>query len=153
VTGVVGVYFRLRYQRLEEVAASKREERIVVAPDDEYRRLLGLQILLPLRILGKVVLILIQQLDLDLVVAGTIEERLVIDPSVWIDTVRVGDTMRILELGCVGGKGCTQWLFRFCCPVLPGRRETTDYTRIPSLDIRNGVLDDEAENSLPTGPP
>lgn len=75
------------------------EEGIVLTPHDQSPGLLPAEEGLPGFVVRKVCLVIVKQIELDGVVAGTIEEVLIEGIRVRADAALVLDAMRVLEFG------------------------------------------------------
>jgi hypothetical protein len=79
--------------------ARRREERVVPTPDHQRRGLVLAEIRPPERILCEVVAVVVEQVELDLRIARTVEEILVERPRVRTDQLRVAGAADIAEPG------------------------------------------------------
>src|SRR5262249_29986767 len=91
---------------LVRVSAVGREDFVVLAPDDERRRLMLAEICLYLRIKRQIGAIVVEQVHLDFGVTWPIGRRLIMalvwrmeDPGVGIEGAHIGDAVGVLELG------------------------------------------------------
>src|SRR5262245_28168142 len=66
---------RTRNIALERLGARRQEERIVLAPHREQRRPVRAEVLVELRVQSDIARVVEEQVELDLVVAGTSEQR------------------------------------------------------------------------------
>jgi hypothetical protein len=82
-------------------SAGWREERVIPALDHQRRWLMLAEIRLPERILCKVVAVVVEQVELDLCIAWTVEKMLVERPGVGANQLRVACASDILKLGKV----------------------------------------------------
>src|SRR5579871_864154 len=71
VAGVEEADHRMRNVALERLRAGRKEERIVLAPDREERRLVGAEVILEGRIERDIALVIAEQVELDVVGART----------------------------------------------------------------------------------
>src|SRR5215510_12368599 len=75
VTGVVEVYFGVRVVPLERLSPGRQKERVVFTPDRQQWRPFCTEVLLELRVKRDVAGIVQEQIELDLIVAGTGQQR------------------------------------------------------------------------------
>src|SRR5215469_10459043 len=99
----------------ESFSAGREEERVVLAPDREQGRLLRAEVFLEFRVEGNVAGVIEEEIELDLVVAGTGEER-------GVEGVGLGSDQRF------GGEEVAE-----CGAVLRGRFLPIFLDRIPAL--------------------
>ena len=78
------------------VGPGGREDGVVLAPDDEGRRLVLAEVVVPLGVLRRVAAVAVEQGQLDLRVAGPVQERLVDGPGVRADRLDVADAVGVL---------------------------------------------------------
>src|SRR5437763_15770629 len=74
------------------------ENLVILAPDDQRRRLVLAEIGLHGRIKRKVGAIVVEDVHLDFGVAGPVKQRLIMDPVVWRDSAYIADAIGVLEL-------------------------------------------------------
>jgi hypothetical protein len=72
------------------------EDGVVLTPGDEGRRLVFAEVVLPKGVLCWVAGVAVEQRQLDLLVAGPVEERLIDGPGVGADRLYVADPVRVL---------------------------------------------------------
>src|SRR5580658_9882339 len=77
VTCVEQVQFRLRDVAKVRLGTLHREEGVVFSPDDQRLRLPVAKEFMPLVIVKKIGLVVVKQVELDRIVAGTVEEVLI----------------------------------------------------------------------------
>ena len=94
MAGVEEMHLGVRIVALEGLGARRQEERIVLAPHGEQRRLVLGKIGLELGIEGDVAGIVEEEIELDLIVAGAGEQRAVQRVGLRRDLGRIGDPMR-----------------------------------------------------------
>ena len=73
------------------------EDLVVLAPDDQRRRLLFAEELVEARIEVDVGSVVIEQIELNLHVAGSIQQRLIVQPRARIDARDVLDAVGVLR--------------------------------------------------------
>jgi hypothetical protein len=74
----------------------RREDHVVLAPHDQRRRLPLAEELLELRIQRGIRAVVVEEIELNLDVAGTIEQRLILDPGARIDTRAIRNAVEVL---------------------------------------------------------
>lgn len=84
--------------------AGGQEERIIAPPHGERRRAMGAEIGLECRIQRDVAALVEEQIQLDLVIAGPVEQRLIEGVGLRRDDRGVGDAVGVLESGGLGGQ-------------------------------------------------
>src|SRR5262245_31921833 len=99
VAGVEQVVRERLQVALVRLGAGGREDLVVLPPGDQHRRLVLAEVLLPLRVQRRVATVAEEQVELDLVVARTVEQELVVGWSVGADEFRVPHPVRILPPG------------------------------------------------------
>src|SRR5579883_31333 len=77
-----------------------REDVVILAPHNQRRGLMLTEILLPLGIEWWIRAIAVQQCQLNLTIAGAIEEVLIHRPRVWANHVHIANAIGILPLRC-----------------------------------------------------
>src|SRR5664279_2527285 len=100
--GIEQVKFGVRQISQVRMRAIEREDLVVCAPNDQRRRLAFAEERLKLRIERNITAIIMEQVELNVLIAGTIKQSLIVAPIVWIDPGHVLHTVRVLELG--GGR-------------------------------------------------
>ena len=75
MAGIKETHLRVRYVALECLCSSGQEERIVLSPYGKERGLVAAEILLKRGIQRDVASVVAEQIELDLVIAGSGEER------------------------------------------------------------------------------
>ena len=98
MAGVEEMKLQVGQIALVRMRAIGGENLVVLAPDDQRRRLMLAEISLDGGIERQVGPVVVEEVELDLVVARAIEQRLVVDPIVGRDAADVGDAVRVLEL-------------------------------------------------------
>jgi hypothetical protein len=123
------------------------EEGIVFAPDDEGFWLFLAEELMPLVIVREVGLVVMEQVELDCVIARPIEEMLVNGIRIGVNAGQIFNAVCVLEDGCVFGEQRSDWSLGFRIAICPeglhGVESGTD-----ALGIRVAVLDDYALNRI-----
>jgi hypothetical protein len=104
VAGVEDVVLEAAQVALVGLGSSEREDRIVLAPRDQRRRLVGAKVGLPARIERRIRAVAQEQVELDLVVARAIEQVLVLGRAVGRDERGIGNAGEVLLLGRVVGQ-------------------------------------------------
>ena len=99
-----------------------REDRIVLSPRDQHRRLVLPEILLPRRVQRRVAAIAQEQVELDLVVAFAVKQELVVGRAVRADELGVFHAGCILPLGCVVSQKASQERLVSPCSSAPSSR-------------------------------
>ena len=111
VSDFVAVRLEREVSRVEEVESPPsaghggtawplpQEDGVILAPDDQGGRLIVAEILLEARIQRHVGAVIVEQVELDLVVARAVEPGLVESPSVRTQQRRIGDPIRVLPVG------------------------------------------------------
>lgn len=113
MTGVPGMYFRRRDQRLEQIAPLGREDRVTITPDHQSRKLRLLQEVLPLWVERDIMLILVAQFDLDAVVPRPVKQRLIENPGVRTFPIRrrlAANTSEAVIEAAIAGAGLARVL-------------------------------------------
>src|ERR1700722_82655 len=92
---------KLSFGQIPEVGpgANGGEDLVVLAPDNQRRRFPFAKERLKLRVKRNVAPVVMEEVELDVLVAGTIQQRLVMRPIIRIDTGDVGYAVGVLELG------------------------------------------------------
>ena len=80
------------------------EDVVIFAPRNECRRLIFTKICLPIRIQRRIRAVIIKQLQLDIFVAGAIQQILIVEPVFGCDDLRIADPIGILPLGGFNGQ-------------------------------------------------
>ena len=99
---VSSMEFGVRQILQVRMRAIGREDLVVCAPNDQRRRLPFAEERLELWIERNIATIIVEQVELYFLVAGTIKQSLIVAPIVWIDPGHVLHTVRVLEFG--GGR-------------------------------------------------
>src|SRR5579883_2621742 len=102
---------------LVRLGSRRREDLVMLAPRHEYRRLIPAEVFLPTRVEGRVAPVAQEQVKLDLVIAATVEQELIVCGSIGADQRRVLDTVCVLPLRRVVRQERTERI-----PFLPVRR-------------------------------
>src|SRR5262245_6776164 len=119
MTGVEQVDFGVRIVAFEGLRARRQEERIVPAPYREQRRMLRAEVLLEFGIQRDIGLVIAEQIELDLVVAGPGEESGIKGPGIRRQPLRVLLTVRVLPLHRFGLQEGAQGRTVFRRGILP----------------------------------
>ena len=85
-----------------------RKDHVVLAPDDECRRPARAEESLELRIERDVAAVVLEQVEHDLVDAGPVEQRLIVQPGVRCDPRRIAHPVEILGFRRGQGQSRTQ---------------------------------------------
>ena len=85
VAGVEQVELQRLQVALVRLGPGGGEDLVVLAPDDQHRRLVLAEVLLPLRVERRVAAVAQEQVELDLVVALAVEQELVVGRAVGAD--------------------------------------------------------------------
>src|SRR5688572_32774143 len=103
---------QLRARQILEVrtCAVRREDHVVLAPHDQRRRLTLAEELLELRVQLEIRAVVVEQVELDLDIAGSVEQSLIVQPGARIDPRAIGDTVDILRTRRFEGRARTQYL-------------------------------------------
>ena len=96
MSGVEHVDLRVGIVAKVSLAAGSDEDLIPCAPHHERRRPVAAEIVLPLGIEGKVGSVIVEQVELDVGVARSVHQRLVMRPGVWAKHSRVVDAVLVL---------------------------------------------------------
>jgi hypothetical protein len=125
-----------------------REDRVVLPPDDERRRLLGSQVRLPLRIPRDVRAVVVEEVELDPAALGPCQGGKIDDPVVGTDMLRVAHPLRVDPPGRVRHEEVAQR-----CLGFRGRSEPVLLAQMvpepaESLLVGVAVLDDEPVDAL-----
>ena len=97
--GVEKVKINLIQIALVRVGAIFGKDVVVFAPYNQCRRLIFSKVSLPFRIQRRIRTIIIEQLQLDIFVAGPIQELLIVEPVFGCNDLRVPGTIGILPFG------------------------------------------------------
>src|SRR6516164_9854844 len=97
MASVEQVQLRLRNVAEIRLCAVDREEGIALSPDNQHLRLLIPKEGMPRLILREVRLVVVQQVQLDRVIAGAVQEELIEGVGVRVDAGYVLNAVRILE--------------------------------------------------------
>src|SRR5919109_711582 len=103
VAGIEKMNLRVRDVALVGRGTGCDEDGIVLAPNDQRRRLALAEVGLPLRIQRDVGAVVIEQVELDLRVARAVEQRLVHRPGIGAYQRCVLHAVRVLPLGGLDG--------------------------------------------------
>src|SRR5215510_7114244 len=98
MAGIEQMDFRLWVVAFERFRASRQKERIVLAPHRKKRRLLCTKVVLEFWVERDVALIVSEQIQLDLVIAGPGKQRRVEGPGIGRKPFRFGCAVRVLPL-------------------------------------------------------
>jgi len=98
VPSVDQMQLRIWQVTLVGLRAIDDEDLVVLAPNDERRRLMGAEIRLPLRIERNIGAVVVEEIELDFLVAGPIEACLVHRPRIRADKRRIRHTVCVLPL-------------------------------------------------------
>jgi hypothetical protein len=99
VPAIEQVQFKSLEIALKGIGSLWAEKRIIFAPDHERRRLMLAKVGMPFRIEPQVRWIVVQQFQLDEIIAWTIQEGLIHRPGVGTDRFWVTCSMPVLEDG------------------------------------------------------
>ena len=149
MTAVEQLHRRVRIVALERVRAGRREERIVLAPHHEHRRLVRAQILLPLREPLRIGAVVVEELELNRVVAGTVEQRLIERLGIGRDPLRPAGAVRVLEDGRFARQPPAHRGFVRRAAILPVGHERRERFG-DAVEMRNRVLHDDRSDELGT---
>ena len=95
--GIEKVQFGLREISEECPRAVLGEKWVIPAPRDQHGRLRLPEVLVPLFVEGNICWIVVQEVELYRVVAGTVEEKLIDSVSVGADGFRIPRSVGVLE--------------------------------------------------------
>ena len=130
------------------IRSRSREDRIVLAPDDQRGRLVLAEILLPLGIQRRIAAVAVEQGQLNLLIAGTVQERLHMTPSVRADRFDVANTVGVLPLGRIERQQRSQLVALFLGAVLPVRLDRFPEVVVDPFVVGVAVLHDQCFDSL-----
>src|SRR5579864_4585518 len=119
VTRVEQMQLCFRQISLKGLRACHGEERIALAPDDQRRRPVLPEIRLPLRIELKVGCVVVEQADLNGVVARAVEAELVERVGVRADLFWIPNTLSVLKLSRLGCEERADGLLGFRRAIRP----------------------------------
>src|SRR5688572_27693266 len=97
MSGVEQMQFGPREILEVRTCAVRREDHVVLAPDDQRRRLTLAEELLELRVQAQVRAVVVEQVELDLDIARAVQQRLIVQPGARIDPRAIGDAVEILR--------------------------------------------------------
>ena len=97
VAAVEQMEFEVREVAIIGVSAVGREDEVVLTPDDQCRRLMLAQVLLHFRIERQIGSVVVEDIELNIIVAGPIKKRLVMGPVIRRDAARVRNAVGVLE--------------------------------------------------------
>jgi hypothetical protein len=98
VAAVEEVQFDLLEISDKSHGAARRKTFVVGTPNDQHRRLVRTKEGLELRIERDIGAIIVEQIELDLGIPWPVQQRLIVDPSRWVDAGDVTDAVDVLEL-------------------------------------------------------
>src|SRR6185436_18102245 len=114
---------------------------------DQRRRLPVAEELLELRIKLEIRAVVVEEIELDLDVAGTIEQRLILEPGARIDTRTIRDAIEILRAHGCERSACTQDIA--LCLLTTGPVRFDRFPEFPEpLFVRVAVLNHECGDAL-----
>jgi len=112
------------------VSPGGRENRVVLSPDDQSRRLVLAEVFLPLWIEGRIAAIAVEQRQLNLLVSWPVQERLHMSPSVGTDGFGVANTMEVLPFGRIEIQQRAQAIALLLAAIFP-----IGFDRLPKLVV------------------
>src|SRR5215471_892012 len=142
VTGVEKVKLGTRNVLQKGLRSSDGEERIVFPPNDEHLRLLGAEVLMPFAIEGDVCSVVMEEVELDGIIPGAVEEMLIERIGIWADTAGIVRAVRVLETGGIGGEKTADWLFGVWIAIGPEGLQGFECGADP-FDISVAILNDD----------
>src|SRR4051794_9817095 len=98
MTGVEKVKFGIRQVSKIWPCAISRENLVVLAPHDQCWRLMFTEKGMEFRIERDVSTVIVEQIQLDVFIARTIQQHLVMEPVIRVDTRQIVDSIGVLEL-------------------------------------------------------
>ena len=104
VTGVQQVELEVFEVVFVGVGALGWENRVVLAPDHKGRGLVDTEVLLPRRVQRRVATVVVEQGELNLLIAGSVEQWLDVPPIVRANGFKVADAVGVLPLRRVQGQ-------------------------------------------------
>ncbi len=99
VAGIQQMDFHFGDIFLECQSTSGWENGVVLSPNSQHRWLGLTQRRMPEVVLGQIVLVIVEQGQLDRLIAGTVEGDLVMGPGIGTDMIGIMKTGGVLELG------------------------------------------------------
>src|SRR5271168_1506586 len=81
---------------LVRMRAGLRKDDVILAPGDESGRLLLAEVFLPLRVLGRIGPVIVEQLQHQLLVAGSVQQSVLKYPTIRANFLGVLDAMRVV---------------------------------------------------------
>src|SRR5262249_34711516 len=147
VTGVEQVELQVLQITFVRFRARRRKNEIVFSPHDQRRRLVLTEVSLPLRVKWRGRAVVVEELQLNIVVAGAIELILVGSPRVGADVLDVSYAVRVLPLRRFIREKLSQRLGVLSRPVFPVRLERSPEVAQP-LFVGVAVLHDQGLHSL-----
>ena len=122
--GIEETHDRVRDVAFERLGPWRQEERVVLAPHRQQRRLVSAEILLERRVERDIALVVAEQVELQLGRAGPAQVEVIERVAVRRNSRRVGDAVRVLPDGRLGleeGAQRLAVLLRCVLPISPDR--------------------------------
>src|SRR5215467_6334770 len=149
VAGIEQVELHVLQVTLVRIGPGVGKNRVVLAQDDEHRRLIFAKIFLPLRVERRVAAVAIKERELNFLVARTIQKRLIMHPRVRTDRFQIFDAVRVLPFRRVERQDrVPQLVAVLFATVLP-----VDLDRLPEIVVDAfivgvAILDDQRLHAL-----
>ena len=134
---------RLRIIAPEGLGSSWYKKRIVLSPDNQHPRLSVAEVLVPAVVERNVRLVVVEKIELDRVIARTVQKELVQCIGIGTDPLRVFNPMRVLENGGLFREQTSHRLLRLCVPIDPEWLHRVEGSANP-LHIRVAILNHNA---------
>ena len=141
-------YFSLGIVAFESLGARRREDGIVLPPYCEERDLVVVQVLVPDWVQGRVGAVVVEERQLNRVVAGPVESGLIEGPSVGADVLLIADAFGVLELRRLQGQKLAHLGFGFRIAIVPVRNDVFRPEGSESFVVRVTVLRDDGLNAI-----
>src|SRR5262245_5189862 len=149
MAGVEQVKFDVFQVPLRKTCALDREDPIVLAPDNERRRLMRSKITLPGGVGLKVRLGIVQNGELDFLVAWAVLIGLIEDPVIWTDELRAAGTVNIVPLCTLDREQPIPQRFLVGDrTVLPIRKQRLGEVLVYPFEIRFAVLNHQGGDAV-----
>lgn len=149
VPGAEQVVFERLQVSLVWLGSSSGEDLVVLSPNDQQRRLVLAEVLLPFRVQCRVAAVVEEQVELDFVVPLAVEQELVVGRAVWADEFWRLHPVCVLPFGRVIGESPAEGIpLRLVIRFLPICLDRLPKVVVQPLIVGVAVLDHDRRYTL-----
>ena len=148
VPGVEQVVFKRLQVSLVWLGSGGGEDLVVLAPNDQQRRLVLAEILLPFRVQRRVTAVAEEQVELDFIVPLAVKQELVVGRAVWADEFWRLHAVRVLPFGRVLREQPAERIpLRLVARFFPIRLDRLPEVVVQALIVGVAVLDHDRRDT------